>query len=107
MSIIARLRTDRGASVVEYALIVVLVAGIVLAVTVLGKRVAGNFSTMSDCYDGTCATSTSSGGSSSNSSSGSSGGSNSSSGSSGGSSSSSNGGSSGWGNSGGRDGGRD
>lgn len=97
MSIIARLRTDRGASVVEYALIVVLVAGIVLAVTVLGKRVAGNFSTMSDCYDGTCATSTSSGGSSSNSSSGSSGG----------SSSSSNGGSSGWGNSGGRDGGRD
>lgn len=65
MGIIARLRSDRGASVVEYALIVVLVAGIVLAVTVLGKRVAGNFSTMSDCYDGVGASSSSSGGSSS------------------------------------------
>lgn len=60
MSLIARLRavraarTDRGASAVEYALIITLVGGLVLAVTMLGQRVVANFATVADCYDNTC-----------------------------------------------------
>lgn len=54
MSLIARLRSDRGASAVEYGLIITLVGGLVLVVALLGQRVVANFSTMADCYGNTC-----------------------------------------------------
>jgi len=66
MSLIARLRTaraartDRGASAVEYALIVTLVGGLVLIVTLLGQKVVANFATVANCYDNTCPASSSS-----------------------------------------------
>lgn len=49
-----RLRGDRGASAVEYALVVVLVGGLVLLVTMLGQRVVANFASIENCYDNTC-----------------------------------------------------
>lgn len=51
----ARHRDDRGASAVEYALIITLVGGVVLAVSLLGRSVAGNFDAMATCFSGTCA----------------------------------------------------
>jgi len=58
--LLARLRTERGASAVEYALIVTLVGGLVLIVTLLGQRVVANFASVADCYDNTCPTGSSS-----------------------------------------------
>jgi pilus assembly protein Flp/PilA len=41
----ARTRTDRGASLVEYALLLALIAVVcIVAITALGKKASGNFS---------------------------------------------------------------
>jgi pilus assembly protein Flp/PilA len=43
--LVARCRTDRGASLVEYALLVALIAVVcILAVTLLGKNASSKFS---------------------------------------------------------------
>jgi Flp pilus assembly pilin Flp len=55
----ARLRSDRGASAVEYALIVTLVGGLVLVVSLIGQRVVANFASIERCYDNTCPAGTS------------------------------------------------
>ena len=43
--ILARIKSDRGASLVEYALLVALIAGVcIIAVTILGKEASESFS---------------------------------------------------------------
>jgi pilus assembly protein Flp/PilA len=49
-NMLERARTERGASMVEYALLVGLIAVVaVVIVSVLGKQIAGLFSTANNC----------------------------------------------------------
>ena len=47
--ILARIKSDRGASLVEYALLVALIAVVcIVAVTILGDEASSNFSSVGD-----------------------------------------------------------
>ncbi len=51
--LLERARTERGASMVEYALLVGLIAVVaVVAVSLLGKGIAGLFSSANNCVGG-------------------------------------------------------
>ena len=52
-SLLQRARNERGASMVEYALLVGLIAIVaVVTITVLGKSIAGLFNTANNCVSG-------------------------------------------------------